>query len=61
MLFLAVFVVAPLLLIMVYAFQAEDGGFSLENFEKFIHQREAMNTFIYSIGIALITTLICIL
>jgi spermidine/putrescine transport system permease protein len=31
------------------------------NFEKFIHQREAMNTFIYSIGIALITTLICIL
>mgnify|MGYP003289860154 FL=1 len=60
-LFLAVFVVAPLLLIMVYAFQAEDGGFSLENFEKFIHQREAMNTFIYSIGIALITTLICIL
>ena len=30
------------------------------NFEKFVHQREAMNTFIYSIGVALITTLICI-
>lgn len=60
-LFLAVFVVAPLVLIMVYAFQAEDGGFSIVNFEKFVHQREAMNTFIYSIGIALITTLICIL
>ncbi len=60
-LFLAVFVVAPLVLIMVYAFQAEDGGFSVVNFEKFVHQREAMNTFIYSIGIALITTLICIL
>lgn len=60
-LFLAVFVVAPLVLIMIYAFQSEDGGFSFANFEKFVHQREAMNTFIYSIGIALITTLICIL
>jgi spermidine/putrescine transport system permease protein len=59
-LFLAVFVVAPLILIMVYAFQSEEGGFSLENFEKFAHQREAMNTFVYSIGIALITTMICI-
>ena len=59
-LFLAVFVVAPLVLIMIYAFQSEDGGFSLANFEKFVHQREAMNTFIYSIGIALITTMICI-
>jgi spermidine/putrescine transport system permease protein len=60
-LFLAVFVVAPLVLIMIYAFQSEDGSFSIMNFEKFVHQREAMNTFIYSIGIALITTVICIL
>ena len=60
-LFLAVFVVAPLLLIMLYAFQGEDGGFTIANFDKFVHQREAVNTFIYSIGIALITTLICIL
>ena len=60
MLFLAVFVVAPLLLIMLYAFQGEDGGFTFSNFDKFVHQREAINTFIYSIGIALITTLICI-
>lgn len=59
-LFLAVFVVMPLVLIMVYAFQAKDGGLSLENFERFINQPEAANTFIYSIGIALITTIICI-
>lgn len=59
-LFLAVFVVAPLVLIMIYAFQGEDGGFAFANFDKFVHQREAINTFIYSIGIALITTLICI-
>lgn len=60
-LFLVVFVVVPLVLIMFYAFQAKDGGFSLENFQRFINQPEAANTFIYSIGIALITTIICIL
>lgn len=59
--FLVVFVVVPLVLIMFYAFQAKDGGFSLENFQRFINQPEAANTFIYSIGIALITTIICIL
>ena len=59
--FLAVFVVVPLILIMVYAFQSKNGGFSLENFERFINQPEAANTFIYSIGIALITTIICII
>ncbi len=58
--FLAVFVIIPLVLIMFYAFQSKDGGFSLENFERFINQPEAANTFIYSIGIALITTLICL-
>ena len=33
----------------------------MENFERFINQPEAANTFIYSIGIALITTLLCLL
>ena len=59
--FLVLFVALPLILIMVYAFQSNDGGFSLANFEKFINQPEAANTFIYSIGIALITTIICII
>ena len=61
MIFLAIFVVMPLILICVYAFQSKSGGFSLENFERFINQPEAANTFIYSIGIALITTIICII
>ncbi|MBO5732616.1 MAG: ABC transporter permease [Alistipes sp.] len=56
--FLAVFVVMPLVLVLVYAFQSESGGFSFANFSKFINQPEAANTFIYSIGIALITTII---
>ena len=60
-LFLAMFVALPLVLIVVYAFQDAEGGFSLENFVKFVEQPEAVNTFIYSIGIALITTILCIL
>ena len=60
-LFLAIFVALPLLLIVVYAFSDNDGGFSLQNFVKFVTQPEAVNTFIYSIGIALVTTFLCIL
>ena len=59
--FLALFVALPLVLIVIYAFRGADGGFSLENFTKFVTQPEAINTFIYSIGIALITTILCIL
>ena len=59
--FMAIFVVMPLVLIMIYAFQSKDGSFSMENFQRFINQPEAANTFIYSIGIALITTILCIL
>ncbi len=57
---MAIFVVMPLVLIMIYAFQSKDGSFSMENFHRFINQPEAANTFIYSIGIALITTIICL-
>ena len=59
--FLAMFVALPLVLIVVYAFQDAEGSFSLDNFTKFVTQPEAINTFIYSIGIALITTILCIL
>ena len=59
--FAAVFVVLPLLLIVVYAFTDEGGNFSLYNFSKFMEHPEDVNTFIYSIGIAAVTTLICIL
>lgn len=60
-LFLAFFVVIPLILIAVYAFKSSTGGFTLSNFAKFATQSETLNTFIYSIGIALITTVVCIL
>lgn len=59
--FLLFLVVLPLVLICFYAFADEDtGGFTLKYFEKFISNPEAANTFIYSIGIAIITTILCI-
>ena len=58
--FSLVFVVLPLLLIVVYAFTDDAGHLTLANFGKFFDHPEAVNTFIYSIGIAIITTIGCI-
>jgi spermidine/putrescine transport system permease protein len=53
--------VAPLLLVAYYSFLDNEGAISLYNFEKFCTSVDTINTFIYSIGIAMMTTLICIL
>jgi spermidine/putrescine transport system permease protein len=60
-LFLSFFVLVPLLLIVYYSFTNNDGQFTLANFSKFWKQPQAMNTFIYSVVIALITTVLCLL
>lgn len=60
-LFLIMFVVLPLILIGVYAFMDNQGSFTTENFLNFIEQPEAVNTFIYSVAIAIVTTFLCIL
>jgi len=57
---MAVLVILPLLLLGWYSFVDED-GFTLKYFEKFFCSTDSLNTFVYSIGIAMITTLICIL
>jgi spermidine/putrescine transport system permease protein len=59
--FMAIFVVLPLLLVVYYSFVDAEGHFTLYNFEKFFCQTEAVNTFLYSIGVAMVTTLLCIL
>ncbi len=59
--FLLLFAVLPLLLIAVYAFQDNQGHFTFQNLINFVQQPEAFNTFIYSIEIALINTVLCIL
>lgn len=60
-LFMLLLVVLPLLLIGYYAFTDAEGGFTLRNFMTFFSKTEAVNTFIYSIAIALLTTLVCLL
>ena len=59
--FLMLFVVLPLILIGVYAFMDNDGGFTIANFVKFVEQPEAIKTFIYSVAVAIVTTFFTIL
>ena len=61
LIFSLIFVVLPLLLIVIYAFTDDNGSFTLQNFHKFMEHAEDVNTFIYSIGIAALTTIVCIL
>lgn len=58
---LLMFVVLPLLMVVLYSFKDAEGAWSLHNFEKFVASSDAINTLVYSIGIALITTILCIL
>ena len=59
--FLGLFVGLPLFLVLVYAFQDRSGAFTLGNFLKFFSTSEDLHTFVYSIEIAVITTLLCLL
>lgn len=54
-----IFIVAPLLLVCYFSF-VDENGFTLRYFEKFFLATDSLNTFIYSIGIAMITTIACI-
>lgn len=59
--FLTVFVVLPLILVVVYAFQDSYGHFTLTNITKFFSDSDAMGTFALSMEVAIENTLICIL
>ena len=59
--FLAIFVALPLVLILLYAFQDGEGHFTLENFTHFFTDSDALGTFAVSIEVAIENTLICIL
>ena len=59
--FLAIFVVLPLLLILVYAFQDGSGHFTMSNVTRFFTDSDALGTFAVSIEVAIENTLICIL
>ena len=59
--FMAIFVVLPLILVAVYAFQDGSGHFTLVNITRFFGDRDALSTFALSLEIAIENTLICIL
>lgn len=59
--FLAIFVVLPLLLILVYALQDGNGSFTLGNITRFFTDSDAISTFVLSIEVAIENTAICIL
>ena len=59
--FLTIFVVLPLVLILVYAFQDGNGHFTFSNITKFFTDSDALGTFAVSIEVAIENTLICIL
>jgi len=59
--YLALFVLVPMILVVFYAFTNNEGEFTFSNFSKFWMQPEAMNTFIYSVIISLITTFLCLI
>ena len=61
MVFLTIFVVLPLVLVLVYAFQDGSGHFTLSNITKFFSDSDALSTFAVSIEVAIENTLICIL
>jgi spermidine/putrescine transport system permease protein len=59
-LFLVFFVLLPMVLIVFYAFTNTEGKFTLSNIQKFWIHPEAMQTLLYSVVVALITTILCI-
>lgn len=59
--FLLFFVIAPMLVILFYAFTDRNGHISVMNFVNFFSDPTKPSTIVYSIVIALITTVVCLL
>lgn len=59
--FLLCFVVAPLLVIIFYAFTNGEGEFSIDNLVGFFTSPNTIGTLFYSLCIAIVTTIVCLL
>lgn len=59
--FLVLFVVVPLIVIFSYAFTDINGAVSLDNFKQFFTSPNTIGTLCYSLAIACITTIVCLL
>lgn len=60
-LFLALFVVAPLIVLLYYAFTDGQGQFTLQNLTGFFTDPNTLGTLCYSFGVATVTTLMCLM
>ncbi len=60
-LFLILFVIAPLLVIIYYAFTNSTGQISFANFLAFFSSTNTLGTLLYSISVASVTTIICLI
>ncbi len=60
-LYLALFVVAPLLVLIYYAFTNGQGQFTSNNLTNFFTDPNTLGTLCYSFAIAIMTTLVCLL
>ena len=58
--FLILFVICPLLVIFYYAFTNSTGEFTFDNLIQFFTNDNTLGTLLYSIAIAAVTTLICL-
>ena len=60
-LFLILFVIAPLVVIIYYAFTNGQGQFTFENFINFFSSTNTIGTLIYSLFLATVTTVVCLI
>ncbi|MCQ2541628.1 MAG: ABC transporter permease [Lachnospiraceae bacterium] len=59
--FLVLFVILPLVVVLFYGFTDGDGNISFHNFIAFFQSKKTVGTLLYSLVIAVITTVICLL
>jgi len=58
--FLIFFVIAPLIVIVYYAFTNGEGEFTFDNFVSFFTSTNTLGTLLYSFALAIVTTLVCL-
>lgn len=61
MLYLILFVILPLVVLVYYAFTDKNGKLSIDNFVQFLTNPNTLGTLCYSLAIALVTTVVCLL
>lgn len=59
--FLMCFVIAPLLVIVYYAFTNGTGKFTIAHFIDFFTNANTIGTLVYSVAVAVVTTVVCLL